>query len=453
MCKKMRFHHNKTIMATVIGSREIWKIACPIMLGNLAQTIITFTDTAFLGHLGITELSASMMACLNYFVFTTLAMGFGVGVQIYIARRYGEGRFDQIGVVFSHGANFVLLIGLSMFLILFFGSKGLMRMIIRSEEIYTASLDYLRFRKFGILFVTFNFLFRSFFVGISRTNAITFSTLIMAVTNIILDYALIFGHWGFPQMGIEGAALASLAAEVAACAFFWLFAFFRVPQAYGLFRRHPKDWRLAVGMLKVAFPSMLQRFFSFGTYFVFFILIEKMGETALGVSSVVRSVYLLLIIPSIAFSATSNTLTSRMIGEGKGDLVGKMLWKVAANCLCCTLPFVLLTFCIPFQVVQIYTSDLPLARAAVPTLYTVGVAALLSSVTMTFFEAVSGTGNTTVALLLEMGVLVVYVSYIYVSSRSLPIHAVWLAECIYYCLLGIISFLYIRKAGWRRKRL
>ena len=78
------------MMKTSITNREIWRIAYPIMLGNLAQTIITFTDTAFLGHLGTIELSASMMAGLFYFVFTTLAMGFAIGIQIFIARRLAK---------------------------------------------------------------------------------------------------------------------------------------------------------------------------------------------------------------------------------------------------------------------------------------------------------------------------------------------------------------------------
>lgn len=65
-------------MKSSVSNQEIWRIAVPIMLGNLAQTIITFTDTAFLGHLGVVELGASMIAGLYYFVFTTMAMGFAV---------------------------------------------------------------------------------------------------------------------------------------------------------------------------------------------------------------------------------------------------------------------------------------------------------------------------------------------------------------------------------------
>ena len=120
------------MLKTSVTNREIWRIAYPIMLGNLAQTVITFTDTAFLGHLGTIELSASMMAGLFYFVFTTLAMGFAVGIQIFIARRFGESNLKQIGVVFQHGAIFVLLLGLLLLSLLFFLSDALMNIIIES---------------------------------------------------------------------------------------------------------------------------------------------------------------------------------------------------------------------------------------------------------------------------------------------------------------------------------
>lgn len=439
---------------TSITNREIWRIAYPIMLGNLAQTVITFTDTAFLGHLGTIELSASMMAGLFYYVFTTLAMGFAVGIQIFIARRFGEGNLRQIGVIFQHGALFVLLLGLLLFSVLFFFSERLMQVIIDSPNIYASSMDYLKYRQFGIIFVVFNFLFRSFYVGISNTKVITYSTILMAVVNIFLDWCLIFGHCGLPEMGIGGAALASLMAEIAAFCFFWIYTFITIPhEEYGMFRWHKLQPSLMGDILKVAFPCMIQRLFSFGTWFAFFILIEKMGETAIGISSVVRSTYMILIIPGFAFAATANTLTSRIIGEGKSDEVMAMLWKVVKNAVICSLALVIVTSIIPELILQIYTDDLNLAAAAVPSVYVISVATVLGAVGMVFFEAVSGTGNTTAAMALEFGVLIIYIFYIYLMTKTSTIAGVWTAECFYNFVMGVIAFLYIWKANWRKKNI
>jgi putative MATE family efflux protein len=437
---------------TSITNREIWRIAYPIMLGNLAQTIITFTDTAFLGHLGTIELSASMMAGLFYFVFTTLAMGFAIGIQIFIARRFGEGDFKKIGVIFEHGALFVLGLGMILFSLLHFFSDGLMQIIIDSEKIYAASMQYLKFRHFGIVFVVFNYLFRSFYVGISNTKVITYSTILMAVVNIFFDWCLIFGHIGLPQMGVGGAALASLLAEIAAFCFFWIYTFVTIPhEEYGMFHRHKLQPELMGNILKVALPCMLQKLFSFGAWFAFFILIEKMGETAIGVSSVVRSTYMILIIPGFAFAATANTLTSRIIGEGKSDEVMAMLWKVVKNGVLCSLVLVVMTAIFPTLVLQIYTDDMTVATAAIPSVYAICVATILLSSGMVYFEAVSGTGNTSAAMALEFGVLIVYVVYVYLMSKTGSIAAVWTAEWFYNAVTGLIAFFYIWKADWRKK--
>ncbi len=437
---------------TSITNREIWRIAYPIMLGNLAQTIITFTDTAFLGHLGTIELSASMMAGLFYFVFTTLAMGFAIGIQIFIARRFGEGDFKKIGVIFEHGALFVLGLGIFLFCLLHFFSDGLMRIIIDSEKIYAASMQYLKFRHFGIIFVVFNFLFRSFYVGISNTKVITYSTILMAVVNIFFDWCLIFGHCGLPQMGVGGAALASLLAEIAAFCFFWVYTFITIPhEEYGMFQRHKLQPELMGNILKVALPCMLQKLFSFGAWFAFFILIEKMGETAIGVSSVVRSTYMILIIPGFAFAATANTLTSRIIGEGKSDEVMAMLWKVVKNGVLCSLVLVVMTAIFPTLVLQIYTDDMTIATAAIPSVYAICVATILLSSGMVYFEAVSGTGNTSAAMALEFGVLIAYVVYVFLMSKTGSIAAVWTAEWFYNAVMGLIAFFYIWKADWHKK--
>ena len=83
-----------------VTNKEIWQITYPIIFGNLAQTIIVFVNTVFLGHVGKAELGAAMMAGLYYLIFTTILQGFSVGVQIMVALRLGEGNLKQIGSIF-----------------------------------------------------------------------------------------------------------------------------------------------------------------------------------------------------------------------------------------------------------------------------------------------------------------------------------------------------------------
>lgn len=441
-------------MKAQISNKEIWSIALPIMLGNLAQTIINFTDTAFLGHLGVIALGASMLAGLFYFVFTTIAAGFAIGIQIIIARRYGEGNYNRIGVIFEHGSLVVLLLGFILFSILYFFSDHLLLWLIDSQNIYEASLEYIKYRQFGIIFVCFNFLYRALYIGISDTKVITLSTIIMAVVNIFLDYCLIFGNFGFPEMGIGGAALASFCAEVSAFIFFTIYSYISLRKRdYGMFKMHKLEPKLMERILKIATPTMTQKLFSFSVWFIFFILIEKMGETATGISSIVRSIYMILITPCFAFATTTNTVVSRIIGEGHADQVYATIFKILKNCLLCTIPIVLLVTVFPLQITRIYTDDLNLAQLVIPSVYVICFGTVFQGIGNSFFEAVSGTGNTSAALYLEMIILVIYVVFIWAMTHLTDkVQWVWTAEILYGVLLGAFCILYIKFAKWDKKK-
>lgn len=440
-------------MKAQITNREIWGIALPIMLGNMAQTIINFTDTAFLGHLGVIALGASMLAGLFYFVFTTVAAGFAIGIQIIVARRFGEKNFGRIGVIFEHGSLFVLLLGLLLFSILYFFSDQLLLWLIDSQNIYEASIDYIKYRQFGIAFVCFNFLYRALYVGISNTKVITYSTAIMAVVNIALDYCLIFGKCGFPQMGIGGAALASLCAEVSAFAFFTLYSYITLrKREFGMFKIHRLESELMGRILKISTPTMVQKLFSFSVWFIFFVLIEKMGETATGISSITRSIYMILITPCFAFSTTTNTLVSRIIGEGRLNQIFPTINKVLKNCMLCTIPIVIFVAIFPMQIAGIYTDDLDFARLVVPSILVICGGTIFQGIGNGYFEAVSGTGNTSAALYLESAVLVVYILFIFAMTHlTTRVELVWTAEILYGALLGILCFLYMKFARWDKK--
>ena len=441
-------------MKTQISNKEIWSIALPIMLGNMAQTIINFTDTAFLGRLGVIALGASMLAGLFYFVFTTIATGFAIGIQIIIARRFGEGNHGRIGVIFQHGSIFVLILGLILFSILYIFSDHLLLWLIDSPNIYDASLEYIKYRQFGIIFVCFNFLYRALYVGISNTKVITYSTIIMAVVNIILDYCLIFGNFGFPEMGIGGAALASFCAEVSAFTFFTVYSYITLRNKdYCMFKLHKLESELMGRILKLATPTMIQKLFSFSVWFIFFILIEKMGETATGISSIVRSVYMILITPCFAFATTTNTVVSRIIGEGHSDQVFSTINKILKNCLLCTIPSIILVAIFPIQIARIYTDDLNLAQLVVPSIYVICFGTIFQSIGNAYFEAVSGTGNTSAALYLEAVILVIYVAFIWAMTHlTTRVELVWTAEILYGALLGILCGIYMKFAKWDKKR-
>lgn len=425
------------------------------MIGNLAQTLITFTDTAFLGHLGIIALGSSMMSGMYYFVFTTMAMGLAIGIQIIIARRFGAKEYDKIGSIFQHGAVSILIFGLLLFTIMRIFSSSLLDFIIKSDNIYAGAMEYINVRQFGIVFVCFNYLFRALYTGLSDTKVITYSTIIMATVNIILDYCLIFGKFGLPEMGIAGAALASLIAEVTATMFFFVYTYVKLGKSeYELFKHHGFNKELTLNIVRIATPTMFQKLFSFSAWFIFFILVEKMGEQAIGISSIARSVYMILFIPVFGFLATSNTLTSRIIGAGHADEVLKTVFRIIFNCILCCIPLVLVCVFFPTAVMSIYTEDMALANAATPSIYVICGAIIFQAIGAVAFESVSGTGNTNAALWLEFGILLLYIVYVWVLTNiTTHVEWVWTCEYIYGGLIAIVSIIYIKFANWQKLRL
>ncbi len=441
-------------MKTSIKSKKIWNITYPIILGSIAQNIITITDTAFLGHVSETALGAVAIAGLMYVVFTMLAWGFSIGIQIVIARKYGERNYNKIGAIFEHGLGFVLLLALFLFISLRLNNNFLLAYLVKSDDICMASADYLNIRSFGIFFACINYLFRGFYIGITKTKVISITTLVMAIVNISLDYILIFGKFGIPAMGIAGAAIASMTAEVCASIFFIFYTKVKVPlNKYHLFYFEKFKPALLKSLINISIPTMIQSFLSLGCWLIFFVFVENLGERPLASSNIIRSIYMLVGLPVWAYGAAANTLTSQLIGANKAHEVMPMLWKVVKLSFSNVFIFTLIVMIAPLQAISIYTDNHELALYSLNSLYVVSGTSLIFSFSITFFQAISGTGNTMKALLLESIALILYTIYAWFLAiyLKLDVHIVWTAEYFYAIILGIISYIYMKKANWAAK--
>lgn len=221
-----------------------------------------------------------------------------------------------------------------------------------------------------------------------------------------------------------------------------------------MFKIHKLEGELMGRILKLATPTMIQKLFSFGVWFIFFILIEKMGETATGISSIVRSIYMILITPCFAFATTTNTVVSRIIGEGHNDQVYSTIFKILKNCLLCTIPIIIIVMIFPMAIARIYTDDISLAQMVIPSIFVICGGTIFQGIGNAYFEAVSGTGNTSAALYLEAIILVIYVAFIWIMTHLVSeVQWVWIAEILYGLLLGIFCAIYMKFAKWDKKKI
>ena len=438
-------------MKTSVTYRQIWLIAYPIIIGSVAQNLLNITDTAFLGRVGQVALGAGAIGGIFYIAFSMMAWGFGIGTQIIIARRSGEGAFPEIGRTFQHGFYFQLPLTLAIFSIMQFFAADILKPVIHSQDIFESFRDYNLYRSYGIFFAGINMLFRGFYIGIARTKVITWTTFLMTAVNIILDYILIFGKLGFPAMGIGGAALASVIAEFSTTVFFLVFTSSRKDLGkYRVFKLFGFDERLYKRIIRVGIPVMLQNFFSMAAWLSFFLVIEKLGEQALAISNIIRSFYVILMIPIWGFSSATNSLVSNLIGQGRDKELMSLVYKVVRLCVFGVLLMVILGTLFPAQVLEIYTNDRGLINASFPVLHVINVAALFLAMAFVFFSAVSGTGKTQVAFIIELIVIFFYliIAYSLASVLNLEVQYVWMSECFYAAFLGLLSYLYLKKGHW-----
>lgn len=442
----------RKVVKTSITYREVWVIAYPIILGSIAQNLLNVTDTAFLGRVGTVALGAGAIGGIFYFTAVMLSWGFGIGTQIIIARRRGESAWPQIGRTFQHGFYFQVPLTLTLFSIMQFFSGDILEHILDSPEVFQASQTFIQYRSYGIFFAGVNMLFRGFYVGIARTKVITYTTTVMALVNVFLDYVLIFGKLGFPEMGIAGAALASVIAEFSALTFFTLYTLFKLNGSYyHLYRFWRFDKLLYRRIVLLSLPIMAQNFLSMASWLAFFLFVEKLGEQALAVSNIIRSFYIVLMIPMWGFASATNTLVSGLIGQGRREEVMPLVLKIVRLCFFMVLFMVTLGILFPGAALRIYTNDPVLLEVSLPVLYVVSFAALMLAVAFIFFNGASGTGKTQVTLAIEMVVLTIYLVFTYLVADyyGLAVQYVWTAEFLYAFLLGFLSFLYLRSGRWK----
>jgi putative MATE family efflux protein len=435
---------------------RIWQIAYPIILGSIAQNLINFTDTAFLGRVGEIALGAGALGGLFYLAVIMLGLGFSTGAQIIIARRHGEKKLAEVGSVIDHSIYFLSILAVFAYLLLRYFSLDILSFAVKSEAIFTESTVYMKYRSLGIFFAFGNMVFRAFYVGLSNTKVITYTTVVLAVVNIVLDYILIFGNYGAPEMGVGGAALASVIAEASALMYFIVYTYANVKFSdYNLFSFCKPDFRKLMAILKISVPIMMQQFISLSVWFVFFLFIEKIGEMALAVSNIIRSIYVILMIPVWGFATATNTLVSYLIGMKRQDQVMLLVSKIVKLCFAGVLIIVGLGLFFPQLIMEVYTNDKTIIEMGIPVLKIVSLGALTLSVGFILFNAISGSGKTNVSLILELLVLGLYLTYSYllINVFNASVAMAWTSEIVYGSLLSLFSFTYLKFGSWRKSQI
>jgi len=438
-----------------VSYKKIWGIAYPILISLLMEHMIGLTDTAFLGRVGEVELGASALGGVYFASLFMLGLGFSIGAQIMMARRNGERQYSRIGAILQQGLVFTLLIAGAMIALSKAFSPLLLNKLIQSDAVYQAALSYLDWRIWGLLFAFVGLMFRAFYVATTNTRIMMLNSIVMVLSNVVLNYALIFGKFGFPAMGIAGAAIASTFAEFVSMAFYIIYTVTRMNwRKYRLFNWNGFNPKLLGKMLGISGFMMIQQFLAVATWFIFFLAIEHQGERPLAVTNLVRSMSSILFMTVNAFSSTTNTLVGNLMGARRTEDVLPVTWKCVKFSYMTVFPLLLILAVIPGYVLRIYTNNWDLIGASVPSLLVMASSYFISTPGFICFNAISGTGNTRAAMLLEFAALFIYMAYVFyvVVYRSADVAICWTSEHVYGGMLFILSYWYLKRANWQKKK-
>ncbi len=420
------------------------------------QTLINVTDTAYMGRVGEIELGATALVSVYYLTIYMAIFGFSVGAQIFIGRRNGEGNYNKIGDIVIQGVLFLLgvaalFVGLSKWL-----SPILLSNIVSSKQILTACMDYLDWRIWGLLFSAVSVMCRAFFVGITRTGVLVWNSVILTVSNVIFNYIFVFGAFGVPAMGIAGAAIGSVLAEALAMLQFVVYAIMKVDmKRYGISRQIKFAPDVIRGILSLSVWTMLQNFLTHAVWFVFFLAIEHLGEEQLAITNIVRSGSSLIFMPIIAFASTASTLVSNAMGAARTGDVMLVIRRCIAMSYAVIVPLIIIIAFIPQTYMRIFTDNVAILQGSVASVYVMLGFNLIAIPACIFFHSVSGTGNTRLALGVEVVATILYAVAIYgiIFSIRADVAVCWSVEYVYWTTILICSALYFRYGKWRENSL
>ncbi len=435
-----------------ISFKQILAISTPIMLGSAAQNVIALTDGIFLGRVGEVELGAIGFVGVFYLIIASIGYGFSKGGQIMIARRVGENNMDAIGRTAFSMLYFELALALVMFLFMQFGAYYFFSLFVNSDAIFYKSLEYLEYRSYGVFFSYLGVAIIALYTGVARTSFIIIDTLILTLVNIVLNYGLIFGEFGLPEMGIAGAGLASTIAEIVAFIVFVIYILFdKETKKYNLFRLPKINVEEIKTMLRISVPIVVQFVVALGSWFFFFSIVENLGERALAASNVVRMIYLCLSIPCWGFSSGINTLVSNMLGQNKPELVVKVIGKTAFISLFMTMFLTLPVLLFPDYVMAIFTPDMTIINVAKTTLPILAVILTLFSTGAIIFNGLVGTGASYAGLKIQVIGAIAYIFLIYsiIVLYGGGLQLAWSAEIVYWALMIVFSIWYLRNRNWK----
>ncbi len=426
-------------------------LGLPIVGGMTSQTLFNLVDTAMVGQLGTDALAAVGVGGFVNFLSVALVMGLSAGVQAMASRRKGEGREAETAVPLNGGLVLALILALPAMAVLMAFAGDIYALVNEDPKVIALGVPYFEARLFALLGVGINFAFRGFWNGIGLSMVYLRTLIVMQLSNIVLNYGLIFGAFGLPEMGTTGAGVGSaIATYIGAATYLWMA--WRRARPLGFLAAMPTRETM-VTMVRLSLPSSLQQVFFAGGLTALFWIVGQVGTAEVAAANVLINLTLVIILPGLALGLAAASLVGQALGAG--DPVDAHRWgwdvvKVAAVVMAALgLPMAV----VPELILSIFITDADTRALAIPPLRLVGIVIAIDSIGMVLQNALLGAGAVrtvmTVSIATQWGVFLP-VAWLVGPQLGYGLFGIWVCQTGWRVLHSSILAMFWQRRAWTK---
>lgn len=304
--------------------KAIWALALPIMGGMMSQNILNLVDVAMVGRLGDAALAATGIGGFANYLSIAFIIGLSAGVQALAARRVGEGRDAETAVPLNGGLLLSLMLGLPLCGLLYVLTPWAFQFLTQDPDVATLGAPYLQVRLLAMVAVGMNFSFRGYWSAVHMTGIYLRTLLIMHAVNIFLNWVLIFGNLGAPELGVYGAGLATTLSLYLGTGLYIWFAL-RHARGHGFLERVPARSTLWQ-QFKLSLPSSLQQLFFAAGLVTLVWIVGRIGTAEVAAVNVLMTFHITALLPALGVALACATLVGNALGRKDVDDAARWGW-------------------------------------------------------------------------------------------------------------------------------
>ncbi len=301
-------------------------LGLPIIGAHLAQLAVGMTDTVMVGWYGVTQLAAVTLATSVFFIFFIVGSGFAMAVMPMVATASGEGDERQVRRITRMGL-WISLVYCALLMPVLWNYQALMLLMGQKPEIAALGQDYMRIAQWGMIPMMLVMVLKSMLSALERPNWVLWGTIIGALANALFDWVLIFGHWGAPELGVRGAAIASVGTST--IVFLVLAAYTTLQRDLSRFtifsRLWRPDWPAFAEVFRLGWPIGLTMLAEVGLFSASALMMGWLGTRELATHGIVIQI---TAFSFMIYLGLANVATIR-VGRALGRRDGSGLWRAA----------------------------------------------------------------------------------------------------------------------------